>query len=99
MTSRERVISAIEFKGPDRIPSRHAYLPAVFSRYPEVELLLRRFPSNFPGEDGLRPVVGREYKKDSWVDEMGLSLDGSSGWFHGPGDTTSTIRLEGLYKV
>jgi len=28
MTSRERVIRAIEFKGPDRIPVMHAALPA-----------------------------------------------------------------------
>ena len=36
MTSKERVVAAIEFKGPDRLPHRHCYLPATLKRYPDI---------------------------------------------------------------
>jgi len=69
MNSQERVIAAIEFRGPDRIPHRHAYLPAVFDRYPQVEELYERFPSDFAGEDGKRPPKNVSYTKGEWKDK------------------------------
>lgn len=71
MNSRERVVAAIEFKGPDRIPHRHTYLPAVFDKYPETEELYERFPSDFAGENGKRPPENVTYTKGSWRDEWG----------------------------
>ena len=71
MKSRERVVAAIEFKGPDRIPHRHAYLPAVFDKYPETEELYKRFPGDFAGENGKKPTKNIAYTKGSWKDEWG----------------------------
>jgi len=68
MNSRERVIAAIEFKSPDRIPHRHAFLPAVFEKYQEVENLYKRFPSDFAGEEGLfQDSIA--YRAGEWEDE------------------------------
>lgn len=52
MTSKERVMAAVEFKGSDKIPHCHVYLLAVFDKYPQVEDLYKQFPSDFAGEDG-----------------------------------------------
>ena len=47
MRSRERVIRAIEFKEPDRVPITHATLPGAFLRYGEaLEELYARYPSD-----------------------------------------------------
>ncbi|HID95471.1 MAG TPA: hypothetical protein EYP53_05365 [Candidatus Latescibacteria bacterium] len=71
MTSRERVIAAIEFSGPDRIPHRHAFLPAVFDRYGDrVKKLLRRFPSDFAGDEGVRPD-GSAFRTGQFTDQWG----------------------------
>lgn len=69
MTSRERVVSAIEFKCPDRLPHRHSYLPSVFSRYPELkEILIQQYPSDFAGEEDIF-IDKRIYSKGQWTDE------------------------------
>jgi hypothetical protein len=48
LTSRERVIRAIEFNDPDRIPHFHYFLPATFFRYGQrFRELLMRYPSDF----------------------------------------------------
>ena len=47
MNSRERVIYAIERRGPDRIPLTHATLPGAAARYGEaLAELYRRYPSD-----------------------------------------------------
>ncbi|MGC8716507.1 MAG: uroporphyrinogen decarboxylase family protein [bacterium] len=47
MTSRERVIRAIEFKGIDRIPIMHAVLPAAWYKYgEELANILSRYPKD-----------------------------------------------------
>lgn len=69
MTSRERVIAAIEFKGPDRIPHKHSYLPSVFSKYPELkEILVQQYPSDFAGEEDIF-INTKIYTKGQWTDE------------------------------
>jgi len=70
MTSRERVIAAIEFSGPDRLPHGYAFPGAIFDRYPDLGKLLRRFPSDFAGEEPIRPdsIAQRPGK---WKDEWG----------------------------
>jgi uroporphyrinogen decarboxylase len=47
MDSRQRVLHAIERRGPDRIPLTHATLPGAFARYgAALEELYRRYPSD-----------------------------------------------------
>jgi uroporphyrinogen-III decarboxylase len=47
MDSRERVIRAIEFTGPDRIPVMHRTLPGAFRRYGrKLEELYAKYPSD-----------------------------------------------------
>ncbi|MEM2179033.1 MAG: uroporphyrinogen decarboxylase family protein [Candidatus Methanomethylicaceae archaeon] len=48
MNARERVIRAIEFEGPDRIPNGCYALPGTFYKYgKKIEELFNRFPSDF----------------------------------------------------
>ena len=48
MDSRERVIRAVEFAGPDRIPNGCYWLPGAINRYGEkLEALFRSFPKDF----------------------------------------------------
>ena len=48
MNSRERVIRAIEFEAPDRVPVTHSVLPAALMRYGEkLERVFRDYPSDF----------------------------------------------------
>jgi uroporphyrinogen decarboxylase len=70
MTSRERVIAAIEFTGPDRVPFRHCVLPASYRAHPRLAELLGRHPSDFEGEDGRPPAaLPRQYRAGQYVDE------------------------------
>jgi uroporphyrinogen decarboxylase len=66
--SKERVKAAVDFKGPDRVPFRHAYLPAAFSKYPQLFDLLKQFPSDIAGEGNIN-LNSRLFKKGSWHDE------------------------------
>jgi uroporphyrinogen-III decarboxylase len=68
MTSKERVTAAVEFKGPDRVPYRHAYLPAAFIKYPKLVNLLKQYPSDIAGEGNVN-LNSRLYSKGSWYDE------------------------------
>lgn len=48
MDSRERVMRAVEFDGPDRIPNGCYWLPGAIDRYgDELEALFREFPKDF----------------------------------------------------
>ena len=70
MNSRERVIAAIEFKGPDRIPHRHAWLPSAFAAHERLPELYACFPSDFAGEDGQAPgALPIEYCVGTYTDE------------------------------
>jgi hypothetical protein len=69
MTSRERVIAAVEFKGPDRIPHRHCFLPAAFLAYPQLENLYLRFPSDFAGQNGRAPKADQAHSVGEYIDE------------------------------
>lgn len=70
MTSRDRVMAAIDFTGPDRIPFRHCVLPASFQRHPGLPGLLARYPSDFEGEDGQAPTtLPRSYSAGHYTDE------------------------------
>ncbi len=53
MTSRERVMRAIEFSSPDRVPLYHGVLPGAVDRHgPRLEKLFDRYPSDFAGQSG-----------------------------------------------
>jgi len=48
MNSRERVIRALEFDGPDRIPNGCYWLPGAFDKHgEELKCLFREFPNDF----------------------------------------------------
>lgn len=60
MNSRERVIRAIEFEGPDRVPVTHSVLPAALLKYGEkLERIFRKYPSDFG--------YGYTYTKGQWL--------------------------------
>jgi uroporphyrinogen decarboxylase len=69
MNSRERVIAAVECKGPDRIPHCHKFLKAAFAAHPGLADLYARFPSDFSGQDGQPPVLGREHLVGQYTDK------------------------------
>lgn len=49
MTSRERVIRALRFENPDRVPRDLWYLPGVeMFRKKELEEVLKKYPTDFP---------------------------------------------------
>jgi hypothetical protein len=70
LNSKERVIRAIEFDGPDRVPLRHSYRFATLDRYgDEFANLLAKYPSDFrevtPTRDTLEGS-GRGSQTDEW---------------------------------
>jgi uroporphyrinogen decarboxylase len=71
MNSRERVIKAIEMKGPDRVPILHSELPGARLRYGnKVTELYAKYPSDFlsfgyPGEEEYGPEIGAVHR-DRW---------------------------------
>jgi uroporphyrinogen decarboxylase len=86
MTGRERVVAAIEFNGPDRLPHKHSYLPAALKQFPDIVKLLREFPSDFAGEDNPEEYsnsISKLFKAGQWVDEWSCTWtvlrDGFSG--------------------
>lgn len=84
MTSRERVIAAIEFRGPDRTPMRHCALPSAFTAHPWLPELLRRYPSDFAGENAEPPAaLPTRFRKgqytDAWGCEWTIAQDGYLG--------------------
>ena len=84
MTSRERVIAAIEFSGPDRLPHRHCYLPAALLKYPQISRLYKKYPSDFAGEHAAElqnTDLPRPYRIGEWEDEW------HCGW---------TVMIDGL---
>jgi hypothetical protein len=47
MNSRERVIRAVEIRGPDRVPITHATLPGAYARYgAALDELYQQYPSD-----------------------------------------------------
>jgi uroporphyrinogen decarboxylase len=79
MKSRERVIAAIEFRGPDRPPISHAILPATQIKYgAALEEILADVPEDFGWS--FLPDMRREdlppcYKKGRTYDEFGTLWD------------------------
>ncbi|MBI3910289.1 MAG: hypothetical protein HY320_05070 [Armatimonadetes bacterium] len=54
MTSRERVLRAITFTGPDRVPTNHAIFPGAYQRHGQALVdVLHQYPDDF----GSRPVL------------------------------------------
>jgi uroporphyrinogen decarboxylase len=72
MTSRERVLGAVNFTGPDKIPFIHCHLPAALQIYPKLKQLLAQYPSDIVGE-GNMSADNPLYKKGEWLDEWGCT--------------------------
>ncbi|MCL6518773.1 MAG: hypothetical protein K6T99_02995 [Armatimonadetes bacterium] len=75
MNSRERVIRAIEFKGPDRVPLLHAVLPAAIIVHGQPLLeLLDEFKDDFGGSWGIPQIenLPAGYRRGINTDEWGV---------------------------
>ncbi|MCS7192641.1 MAG: hypothetical protein NZ937_06650, partial [Armatimonadetes bacterium] len=73
MTSRERVIAAIEFKGPDRVPIHHAVFPGALWRHGQklVELLNEHYPDDFGSRISIPPEPKSDELLVRYTDEWG----------------------------
>jgi len=76
LTGRERVIRAIEFKGPDRVPLLHGVLPAAILKHgqPLVDLL-NEFKDDFGGNwKVIKPEdITGPYAEGTFTDEWGVT--------------------------
>ncbi len=95
MTGRERILSAIEFRGPDRCPIEHYVFPGAFRRHGRKLLdLLDRYPDDFENEAPLRNAAAAPTAEEDpneiveWTDAWGTvwrRLKGyTSGEVHRP---------------
>lgn len=76
MTSRERVVRAIELRGPDRIPLSHGVLPGAIDNYGErLRQVLRRYPGDFAGQTGEYAGTDNNshYQRGEETDEWGCT--------------------------
>ena len=82
MTSRERVIAAIEFTGPDRVPQKFCALPSAYALHKRLPELYSRYPSDFAGDEGVAPkVLPKEFREGQWTDEWHCTWSVlRSGW-------------------
>jgi len=86
MNSRERVIRAIEFRKPDRVPILHAITPAFASKNPNlVKEILKKYPGDFAQVVDpfslieKEPTLRRGVHRDRWGVVWKVSIDGIGG--------------------
>ena len=93
MMSRERVLRAIEFRRPDRLPISHAVLPAAQIKYGRaLDEILAEFREDF-GWDYLPDQPAAEFSPQY---RQGLSRDEKQGCRPGWLPTSRTARLAPL---
>ncbi len=92
MTSRERVIAAITFQGPDRIPFHHAVFPGAFWRHGQKLVdFLNSFPDDFGNHFfSVPPMPETEGLFQTYTDEWG------SQWLMLKGYTTGEVKKPAL---
>ncbi|MCS6949794.1 MAG: hypothetical protein NZ520_04940, partial [bacterium] len=88
MTSRERVLAAIGFRGPDRVPFQHAVFPGAFWRHGQK---LADFLNARPDDFGARsfsvpPEPQLAGDIEEYVDEWG------SRWLRRKGYTAGEVK-------
>ena len=92
MTPRERVVRAIEFGGPDRIPIHHYIMPGAFHQYGQKLVdLLNGVPDDFgvtPFEVPPQPNYDETEHRDAW----GVVWK----WLKGVGYSTGEVREPAL---
>lgn len=72
MTSRDRVVAAIEFRGPDRVPHAHAAIPAAWAVFPHLAEWYRRYPADFEAAAaGRAKEPPRAFRRGRYTDEWG----------------------------
>lgn len=89
MNSRERVIRAIEFTGPDRIPFNHAVFPGAFQRHGSSLIeVLNRYPDDFGNRHFSLPQFPPDTGAylEEYCDEWG------SHWIRLKGYTTGEVK-------
>ena len=75
MNSRERVVAALAFESPDRVPIMHRTLPGAFRVYGKA---LTDLYDCYPSDVMLDPASGQTFRFSDlawWQDETGVSVD------------------------
>jgi len=73
LDSKERVIKAIEFEGPDKIPNGCYWLPGALNKYGErLTELFSKYPRDF-GDLGYISDYWRAYEKGLYTDKWGCT--------------------------
>lgn len=85
MTSRQRVIAAIEFESPDGIPFMHAVFPGALWRHGEAALdLFRQYPDDFGDREFfIPPRPEGDGPFEEYQDEWGCTWRRAKGWSAG----------------
>ncbi len=85
MTSRERVIAAIEFESPDRVPYLHAAFPGALWRHGQKVLdLMARYPDDFGNRDFyVPPEPDSDDPFEEYTDEWGCVWRRKKGYTAG----------------
>ena len=88
MTSRQRVLAAIEFRGPDRIPFQHAVFPGAFWRHGQKLVdLLNSHPDDFGGRHfSIPPEPQIDSDIEEYMDEWG------SRWLRRKGYSAGEVK-------
>jgi len=73
MTSRERVIRAIEFTNPDRVPLSHGILPAAWYAYGEkLRKIVEKYPRDLCEDN---PTSPKWHPWDSFLNKMSWNVE------------------------
>jgi len=90
MTSRERVLRALEFNTPDRVPRQMWMLPVVWLDHDrkDVEEFVRRWPQDITGAPAPNPELAALRSGDPYVvgryrDEWGCEFENIKAGIHG----------------
>ena len=77
MTPRERILAAVEFKGPDRCPIHHYIFPGAIWRYGQKLLdLCDKYPDDF-GNENIKANTRPELAEDEDIEDV---IEWQDGW-------------------
>jgi uroporphyrinogen decarboxylase len=97
MTGKERVLRALEFRNPDRVPLDAWIMPGAFSKYGEkLGRLAEQYPPDIiavpgPSDHGFTPEY---YQRRTYADLWGCSWVNVQPGFIGMGSVLPDVPLE-----
>ena len=93
MTSRERLLAAIEFRGPDRCPIDHYIFPGAFWRHGQMLLdLLEQYPDDFGNVGPLRNAEASPKTDENPNEIIEWTDDWGTVWRRMKGYTSGEVR-------